>query len=190
MHGSVLQNDKYIDFATDNTVEVLALSRLDEAVAKGDNRNADEKRKTETYDAKDKDGNPIKLMKEWPNLTYEQIIALNSSPAGQYNKTGRIPYTSVVNPFTLEEAKQLSGGQGIKTIMEAVIEVEKTFAKEHPQIKRSDLIKCLPNKTLDPIDYIRSESPKKEVLNKLLKVKNVPGSELEKLIKEALEKLK
>lgn len=188
MHGSVLQNDKYISFANNNTVEVMAISRLDEAVSKGDKQSVDEKRKTETYDGKDDKGNSIKLMKEWPNLTYDQLIALNSSPAGQYNKTGRIPYTSVINPFTLVETKQMPGGQGIKTIEEAVLEAEKSFAKEHPPIKRTDLTKCLPNKALDPIEYIKSESPKKDVLNKLLKVKNVASSELEKLIKEALAK--
>src|SRR6185436_5639296 len=125
------QNDKYIEFANDNTVEVLAEQRLDEGVQKKDP-------KAETYDAKDEAGNPVKYMKEWPNLTYDEIIALNGSPAGQYNKSGHIPYTSIVDPFTLQEMKSLPGGQSAKGVMEAVGEAKDKLVKDHgPSLKRT-----------------------------------------------------
>ena len=34
MHSAVLQNKKYIKFASENTVEVMALGSLDDGVAK------------------------------------------------------------------------------------------------------------------------------------------------------------
>ena len=46
MHGSVLQNDKYIEFADENTVEVIELQRLQEGIDEKD-------RKAETYKAED-----------------------------------------------------------------------------------------------------------------------------------------
>ncbi len=135
MHSSVLQNDKYIEFAADNAVDVIAESRLDEGRQKKDPK-ADE------YDGADADGKPVKLMKEWPNLTYDEMIALNSSPAGQYNKTGHVPYTSIVDPYTLQEMKALPGGQSAKGLMEAVTEASKTLVASHgPQLKRSVLQK-------------------------------------------------
>ena len=135
MHSSVLQNDKYIEFANDNTVEVIAEQRVDEGRQKKDPK-ADE------YDAKDEKGNPVKYMKEWPNLTYDEIIALNGSPAGQYNKTGKIPYISIVDPYTLAEMKGLAGGQSAKGVMEAVTEAKAQLAKDHgPSLKRSVLQK-------------------------------------------------
>ena len=135
MHSSVLQNDKYIDFANDNTVEVIAEQRLDEGRQKKDPK-ADE------YDAKDEKGNAVKYLKEWPNLTYDEVLALNSSPAGQYNKTGKIPYTSIVDPYTLTEMKGLAGGQSAKGVMEAVTEAKAQLAKDHgASLKRSVLTK-------------------------------------------------
>jgi hypothetical protein len=70
------------------------------------------------------------------------MIALDSSPAGQYNKTGKIPYTSIVDPFTLQEIKGMPGGQSGKGIIEAVSEAAKKLVAEHgPQLKRSSLKK-------------------------------------------------
>jgi len=135
MHSSVLQNDKYIAFSNDNTVEVLIEERLDEGVQKKDP-------KADTYDAKDEKGNPVKYMKEWPGLTYDEIIALAGSPGGQYNKTGKIPYTSIVDPYTLQEMKSLPGGQSAKGIMESVGEAAKKLVADHgPALKRATLQK-------------------------------------------------
>lgn len=120
MHGSVLQNEDYISFSNENTVEVLALGRLDEGIQKNDPRAAE-------YDAKDAEGKPVKYMVSWPGLTKEEIFALNSSPAGQYNNTGGIPFTCVVNPHDLKEMQRWQGGQSSKTLMEAVAAHKKTL---------------------------------------------------------------
>ena len=48
MHSAVMQNKKYIKFANESTVEVIAVSRLDQAISKGDP-------KAGTYEHKNKD---------------------------------------------------------------------------------------------------------------------------------------
>jgi len=122
MHSAVLQNKKYIKFADKNTVEVIALSRLDEAVKKKD-------RKAATYKTKGPDGQVVERMVNWPSLTYDEMIALNRSKAGRYNKTGRIPYTCIVDPYTEEELG--NGYRSAKAIMEAVKAFRKQLVKEH-----------------------------------------------------------
>jgi hypothetical protein len=135
MHSSVLQNKKYIAFSSENTVEVISLGRLDEGIQKGDARAA-------TYEAEDEEGNKVQRLVSWPSLTVEEIDALRRSKAGTYNDTGKIPFTCVVNPHTLEEMQRWSGGQSSKTIIEAVTEHKKTLAKEHgPSLSRSVLAK-------------------------------------------------
>jgi hypothetical protein len=131
----VLQNKKYIQFAQDNTVEVISLSRLDEGIKKEDRRAA-------TYDAKDESGNDVKYLLEFPGMTVEEMYALNRSKAGTYNQTGKIPYTALVNPHTLEQMQFWSGGQGAGTIMDAVTEQKAVLNKEYgPSTRRSDLLK-------------------------------------------------
>jgi len=135
MHGSVMQNKKYIKFAHENTVEVLALSRLDEAIQKGE-------RRAGTYKARDENGNEVQCMVEWPGLTADQIRTLHSSPAARYNKTGKIPYTSIVDPHTLKEMEGFLGGQSSKTIMEAVKTCKKELKKQYgPSLSRKVLDK-------------------------------------------------
>lgn len=126
MHSSVLQNKKYIDFADENTVEVISLSRLEEGIEKQDRRAA-------TYLEKDAEGNEVEYLVEFPGLTAEDMIALNRSPAGQYNKTGRIPYTAIVDPHTLQEIKNWPGSTSSGAIMEAVEQARKQLNKDHPK---------------------------------------------------------
>lgn len=136
MHSAVMQNDDYIKFANDNTVEVLALGRLDEAVQKNDKA---DQAKIARYKAT-VNGKEVELMVEWPNLTYEEIIALNQSPAGQYNKSGGIPYTSIVNPWDLKEMWKQLGGTSASTIMAAATDAKKQLEKEHGKgLSRKDL---------------------------------------------------
>lgn len=131
----MLQNDKYIEFADDNTVEILAMGSIQDGISKKD-------RRAETYDAKDEAGNPVKYMKEFAGCTVEQLEALNSSPAGQYNKTGKIPYVGIVDPFTLQEIKSMPGGAAAGGLMKAVEEAKVQLNKEHgPSVKRSTLKK-------------------------------------------------
>jgi hypothetical protein len=132
----VLQNEKYIAFADDNTVEVLALGGLDTAL-----KDPKEKR-TETYDAKDENGNPVKYMKEFAGSTSEQLLALDSSAAGQYNKTGHVPYVSIVDPYTLAEVKSMPGGAAAGNLEEAVKEAKDKLNKDHgPSVRRTMLWK-------------------------------------------------
>jgi len=133
MHGAVLQNDDYISFAEENSVEVISLSRLDEGVQKED-------RKAAQFDAEDENGNPVKYMVEFPNLTLEEMYALNRSKAGTYNQTGKIPYTAIVDPHTEEELQGLSGGQSAKQLMEIVATHKKTLEEKHgPSLSRKDV---------------------------------------------------
>lgn len=132
----MLQNEKYIAFADDNTVEVIALGDLDKALKDPKDR------KTETYDAKDENGNPVKYMKEYAGMTSDQLLALNSSPANGYNKTGHIPYVSIVDPYTLAEVKSMPGGAAAGGLMDAVKEAKDKLNKDHgPSVRRTMLWK-------------------------------------------------
>lgn len=135
MHSAVMQNKKYIEFSAKNTVEVICLGSLDQGREKGDP-------KAGTYKAKGPDGQEIEYMLEWPNLTYDEMTALAGSKGAQYNKTGKIPYTCLVDPHTLEEIAKWSGGQSAKSITEAVEEAKKTLNKAHgPGMKRDQVQK-------------------------------------------------
>ena len=132
----MLQNEKYIAFSDDNSVEVLALGSLDQGMSNPKDR------RNEQYDAKDESGNPVRYLKEFAGCTVEQLNALNSSQAGQYNKTGKIPYVGVVDPFTLKEMKSMPGGAAAGGLMDAVTEAKAQLNKEHgPSMKRSTLRK-------------------------------------------------
>lgn len=131
----MLQNKKYIAFAEENTVEVLALSRLDEGIEKKDKRAG-------TFKAKDIDGQEKEFMLGWPNLTAEDIKALNGSKAGSYNQTGKIPYTAIVDPHTLEEMDNIKGGYGAGTLQDLVTAKKKELEKAHGKgVSRKTLTK-------------------------------------------------
>lgn len=131
MHGSVLQNKKYIKFASENTVDVMSMGRLEEGISKND-------RKAATYKAKD----GTEYLVEFPNLTVEDIKKVRGSKAGTYNKTGKIPYTAIVNPHTLEEMENIKGGYAGKTLMEIVKTHKKALADEYGEsISRKVLTK-------------------------------------------------
>lgn len=136
MHASVMCNEKYIEFAAENTVEVIALQDLEKGIDANDRRAA-------TYDGKDAQGRAAKFFVEFPGLTKEQLLALHASKASSYNDTGGIPFTVIVDPFTLAEMKRFPGG-GIpaKNIMESVLEQRKTLASRHGAgISRAKLTK-------------------------------------------------
>lgn len=133
MHGSVLQNEDYIKFADESTVEVMAMGRLKEGVDSGD-------RKAEQYDATDESGNAVKYMVEFPNLTLEEMYALDRSKAGTYNNTGKIPYTAIVNPHTEEQMQALPGGRSAGQLMEAVESQKKALVEKYgPSLSRKDV---------------------------------------------------
>lgn len=135
MHGSVLQNEKYIEFAEENTVEVIALGELQKGIDKGDPKAAE-------FDDKDDEGNPVKRMFEYPSLTKDEMLKLATSPAAAYNDTGRIPFTCLVNPHDLKEMQRFPGGQSAKTLMEAALLQKKRLNEQYgPSLSRATLKK-------------------------------------------------
>ena len=134
MHSSVLQNKKYIKFASENTVEVVAVSRLDQGIQKND-------AKAGTYKAKDENGKQVEYLISWPGLTVEDMKKLRSSKAPSYNDTRGIPHVAIVNPHTLEKFDGWNGGSSGK-IMDAVGEAKKVLQKQYGKsISRKSLVK-------------------------------------------------
>lgn len=132
MHSAVMCNKKYIEFANENTVEVICLSALEEGIDKKD-------RKAETYEAK-VDGKTVEYLCEFPGLTVDDMKGLQSSKASSYNDTGKTPYTCVVDPWNEEKIVGWNGGQGAGTIMDAVTEARKAMTKEHGKgVSRKDV---------------------------------------------------
>jgi len=123
MHGSVLQNKKYIKFANENTVEVITVSSLEKGIDAGD-------KKAGTYKETGPDGKEVEYLVSWPGLTLEDMKKLGSSKARSYNNTGGIPHVAIVNPWTLEAFDGWNGGSAGK-IMDAVDEAKKVLQKEH-----------------------------------------------------------
>jgi hypothetical protein len=123
MHSALMLNKKYIEFAGANTVEVISLERLQEGIDKGD-------RRAETYKEK-VGGEEVEYLVEFPGLTVADMLALAGSKAGSYNKTGKIPYTCLVDPWTEEEIKQFPGSTPSGDVMDAVLEAKKEMEKAH-----------------------------------------------------------
>jgi len=135
MHSGVMQHKGYMEFAEKHTVEVIALGSLADGIAKNDKR-------AEEYEVKE-DGKVVKYMVEFPGLTRDQVLALGSSHAASYNKTGGVPYTCVVDPYTLEELKHWEGGaHSAKSLMEEIEPFHDALVKEHGKgLARKDLRK-------------------------------------------------
>lgn len=137
MHSAVMQNKKYLKFASQNTVEVLALGGLDRAMQR---EKADSARIAQ-YEKVGQDGQKTKYMVQWPSLTYDQILALNRSPAGRFNQSGGIPHTAIVNPHSLEKMQEWTGGQSAKSIIDAAEEAMRALRKEHGKGMSRSLIR-------------------------------------------------
>lgn len=133
LHSGILKNKKYIEFSDKNTVEVICLGRLDEGIEKKEER-------AETYEV-EKDGKKIAYMKEFPGMTTEQMLALGRSKGASYNNTGKVPYTCMVDPYTLEEVTKWEGGSASAgSIEEGVVEFRKKLDKDHGKgVSRKDI---------------------------------------------------
>ncbi|MCG3133036.1 MAG: hypothetical protein HMLKMBBP_00122 [Planctomycetes bacterium] len=142
MHANVMCNEKYIEFAEENTVEVIALQDLERAMAK-ENPDATEQRRLSEYDAKDEKGNKVRYMCEFPGLTRDQVLALHRSKASSYNDTKGIPFTVVIDPWTEKEMHRWAGGgHGAKSVMEGVAAQKKTLgAQRGPSVGRGAWLK-------------------------------------------------
>jgi hypothetical protein len=120
----VLQNKKYIAFADDNSVDVLTMDRLQEGIDKKDKRAG-------TYKRKDVDGQEKEFLLSWPSLTIEELKAMDGTKASSYNTTRKLPYTAVVDPYTLEEMGNLPGGFAVGTLTDLVAAKKKELEKAH-----------------------------------------------------------
>lgn len=136
MHASLMCDAGYMEFSYEQTVEVLCLDRLKEGVDKNEPRAA-------TYDAK-AGGKPVKYLVEFPGLTVDDVLALRASKASSYNKSGGLPYTALIDPFTEEEMKSWKGG-GIANgeIMDAVKAARATLVKAHGKGKPRPELKAV-----------------------------------------------
>ncbi len=137
MHSAVMQNKKYIKFAGRSTVEVITLGSIERGVSSG-HRNA------RTYEVKDPlTGKTRKEFALFPGLTLEDMQKLNRSKANSYNRSGKIPHTCIVDPFTEKKMNEWVGGISAKTIMETIKTDLKTIRKEHgkPKLTRKELFK-------------------------------------------------
>jgi hypothetical protein len=123
MHKSVMCSRKYIEFAAENTVEVISLSRLEEGIEKKEDRAA-------TYEGTRR-GEKGRFMCEFPGLTSDEMLALNHSKAGTYNDTGKVPFTCLVDPYTLQEIRRWQGGTPAGEIMDAAKDARETLAEAH-----------------------------------------------------------
>jgi hypothetical protein len=131
----VLQNKKYIAFAEENTVEVLNLQDLDKGIQKQDKRAA-------TYKAKGADGQEMEFLLEWPGLTVEDVEKIRGTKANSYNHSGGIPYTSVIDPYTLEEMDKIAGKYSVGEITDLVAAKKKEIEKAHGKgVSRKTLTK-------------------------------------------------
>src|SRR5262245_37878130 len=124
LHGALMCNKKYMEFASESTVEVISLSRLDEGIEKKEKR-------AETYEAK-VGGKTVNYLCEFPGLTAEEMLALNRSKAASYNNTGGVPFTCVVNPWNEEMITSWQGGSASSSnVIDAVTEAKKALQKDH-----------------------------------------------------------
>ena len=131
----MLQNKKYIAFAEENAVDVLTMDRLQEGIDKKDKRAG-------TYKAKDADGQEKEFLLSWPSLTVEELKKMGETKAGTYNTTGKLPYTAVVDPHTLEEMGNLPGGFSLGALTDLVAAKKKELEKAHGKgVSRKTLTK-------------------------------------------------
>jgi hypothetical protein len=131
----VLQNEKYIAYADENTVEVISIGEAEKGI------NDPKDLHGGTYDAKDENGNPVKYVREFAGMTIEQLNALAGAPEAQFNKTGGVPYVCLVDPWTQKEITRIRA-VSLGGIQKAVEEARAQLVKEHgPWVKRSTLKK-------------------------------------------------
>lgn len=123
LHESILQDRDYQRFSADHIVEVISLDRLPEGVEA-------EERKAETYKGR-RDGQEMDFLVQFAGLTVDEVVALNESKASEYNETGGVPVTTLVDPFTLDAITAWNGPAEADGIMEAVREAEAALLEAH-----------------------------------------------------------
>ena len=121
-HGAVLCGKKYVEFAAQNSVDVVGMIGIEEAVRKKDKR-------AQTYEGQ-ADGATVQFLLEFPGLTADDLAKMTEK-AAPYDTTGYAPFTAVVDPWTEKAVRSWSGGQGAHSILEGVADARKSLEKEH-----------------------------------------------------------
>jgi len=180
----VLQGKKYIKFANDNTVEVMAMGKISQGQSRKDKR-------LDTF--KGKDGKVY--LAGWPNLTLEELEKLARSKAARYNDTGKIPYTVVIDPYTLEKmGDHIGGGYAAGTLQDLVLAARKTLDKQHGKgLSRKTLAKYKKEEnkireTLEEGDTVKALSAAKVLEKKSAKNKGLQektGKLMDDILKDA-----
>lgn len=136
MHSAVLQNKKYIKFASQNTVEVMVMSGLEGGIQKKD-------RKAATYESVDESGKKVEYLVEFPGMRVEDITGMTRTKAASYNDTGSIPHTAFVDPFTLEKLEGIKGGASAGQVTDAAEAAMKIIRKQNgkAEFSRKDIAK-------------------------------------------------
>ena len=183
MHGSVLQGKKYIKFANENTVEVMAMGKIGKGQETKDKR-------LQVF--KGKDGK--EYLAGWPNLTLTELKDLARSRAASYNDTGKIPYTVVVDPYTLEKmSDHIGGGYGAGKLEDLVVAARKTLDKAHGKgLSRKKLAKAQKAEdkiraTLEKGDLIKALSGAKGLEKKAAKEPKPLQDKVAKLLDDILK---
>jgi hypothetical protein len=136
LHRTVMCDKGYIEFSFENAVEVLALDRLQEGVDKGEDGAG-------TYEAK-RDGKRLQFLRAFPTLTIDEALQLRQSKAGSYNKTGGLPYTALIDPFTEEELKSWQGGSlTVAQLTQSVTDARDKLVKDHGKGKARPELKVM-----------------------------------------------
>jgi hypothetical protein len=124
MHEEVMCNKAYMDFAALNTVEVIVIGGVEDAVAAKDPRAA-------TYEGKDASGAKVRYLVEFPGLTVADLVALKASKADSYNNSGASPFTAVVDPWDQGVGQIWTAAAAVDFIMDAVSKAKAILERHH-----------------------------------------------------------
>lgn len=124
MHRSVLENAFYVKFSAENTVEVVAMEEMDRALE-------EKSEHVKTYKGRDAYGAEEEFLVTFPGLTIDELAALSASAATRYMEGGRIPYTAIVDPFTLDEMEGLKGLRKPQELIEIIRKHGATLSVRH-----------------------------------------------------------
>ncbi|MGH7163111.1 MAG: hypothetical protein ACREID_06485 [Planctomycetota bacterium] len=120
----MLQDKSYIRFAAENSVEVISMEEMEKALA-------EKGAMVRTYTSKDAYGDEVECLAEFPGLTIAQLERLSDGKAIEYMEGGKIPYTAIVNPHTLEPMEGMKGKKSSRELMDAVARHRKALEAEH-----------------------------------------------------------
>ncbi len=102
MHRSVFQDGRYIKVADEQSVQVVSMLRMLQAIIA-------ENKRLRTFKGKDAYGEETEFLVEFPTLTVDALQDVSLSAAGNYLTGQRLPQTSILDPHTLDVLWTLGG---------------------------------------------------------------------------------